>query len=352
MKAMVCELCRSNSFSKREDFYQCDYCRTKFTPEQARRMLVEGTVKIDRSDDTARLLVIARNAFDGGNKLEAYEYANRVLEIDSHNGQAWYIKGASAGWGASLGSVRPKIREMMQCFNAGVASLNGPELNQYRSGCAQAARSIVENLYRSSTQHLRSNLHVQQVWGEHLDRSGVLMDAAEASFGFDNNPQSLKLAIWIASENIEGETRKIANQPPIIRHLVPQHAAHLTDRINRWAHTIRRFEPGFTAPIPKPKRLGACFVVTATFGREDAMPVVLLREFRDEVLLCTSVGQGIISWYYKHGPRAAAHISRSRALRILTLVTVVLPALVITMPLLLINRWLVRHKSRTSMTGP
>lgn len=311
-------------------------------------MLVEGTVKIDRSEDTARLLVIARNAFDGGNKLEAYEYANRVLEIDSHNGQAWFLKGASAGWSANLASARPKIREMMQCFNSGARTLQGSEAVHYRNGCAQAARTVVERLYRSSTEHLRNNLHVPSVWPEHLERSGAFMDAAEANFGFDNNPQSLKLAIWIASENISGEFRKVPNEVPIVRHVLPEHKAQLTERINRWAHTVRQFEPDFVAPIPNPKRAGACFVVTATFGREDAPPVVLLREFRDEVLLRTSVGQRLIDWYYKHGPRAAAHISRSRILRALTLVAVVVPALVIAMPPLLITRWAARHASRAS----
>lgn len=348
MKAMVCDLCRSNSFSKQGEFFQCDYCRTKYTPEQARRMLVEGTVKIDRSEDTSRLLKIAWNAYEGGNTTEAYDYANRALEIDSNNGQAWFLKGASAGWRANLSSLGPKLREMLQCFNAGASALPWEQAAPYRNGSGQAARAVVEHHYQISLQHMRNNKLDQRGWEEHVNRSRALMDAAEASFELDNNPRSLQLAIWIASGNLAGEVLWQEGVGRVAQNVFHEYRVHLTNRINHWANIVRHFEPGFEAPIPKPAKTGACFVVTATFGREDAPPVVLLREFRDEVLLRTSVGQRAINWYYKHGPGAAEHISRSRILRALTLVTVVAPALVIAMPPLLINRWTTRHTSRTS----
>jgi hypothetical protein len=48
-----------------------------------------------------------------------------------------------------------------------------------------------------------------------------------------------------------------------------------------------------------------CFIATAAFQSKDAAPVTMLREFRDEVLLHSSLGQAFVNWYYRWSPPAA-----------------------------------------------
>ncbi|MEC9071370.1 MAG: fibronectin type III domain-containing protein [Myxococcota bacterium] len=54
---------------------------------------------------------------------------------------------------------------------------------------------------------------------------------------------------------------------------------------------------------------GHCFVATAAFGSPMAPAVSVLRRFRDQVLMTTSMGQGLVVAYYRWGPVAAEWIS-------------------------------------------
>ena len=45
MKGIKCELCGSNSFTKVDGMFRCDYCGTKYTLEEAKTM-VSGSVFI------------------------------------------------------------------------------------------------------------------------------------------------------------------------------------------------------------------------------------------------------------------------------------------------------------------
>ena len=41
MKSIKCELCGSNDVVKKDDLFVCQYCGTKYTPEEAKKLLVE-----------------------------------------------------------------------------------------------------------------------------------------------------------------------------------------------------------------------------------------------------------------------------------------------------------------------
>lgn len=167
MKAMACQLCSSNSFTKLEDGnFQCDYCRTKYTPAQAKTLLIEGTVRLDRSDDLERFRSISETALRAGNFLEAREYANRLLEIDHKHAHAWFLKGAATGWSAIpvktalsleqwstiLDSSASSLREMEWAFSSAVMS-SGPSQDYYKSQCAQTSREVIDSLFKSSIEH-------------------------------------------------------------------------------------------------------------------------------------------------------------------------------------------------------
>jgi hypothetical protein len=49
----------------------------------------------------------------------------------------------------------------------------------------------------------------------------------------------------------------------------------------------------------------SCFIATAAFRSTDAEPVMLLRQFRDEILLHSDSGRSFVHWYYHWSPRAA-----------------------------------------------
>ena len=72
MKAMVCEMCQSNDIVKQDGMFVCQHCGTKYSVEEARKLL--GSVKIDKTEETEKLLLLARRARDEENSENAEKY--------------------------------------------------------------------------------------------------------------------------------------------------------------------------------------------------------------------------------------------------------------------------------------
>lgn len=87
MKALVCELCGSNDIVKKDGFFVCQHCGTKYSPEEARKMMIEGpvtvvgTVSIDNSASYDRILGLARDAFTDKRFDSAYDYYCQAVDI-------------------------------------------------------------------------------------------------------------------------------------------------------------------------------------------------------------------------------------------------------------------------------
>jgi len=63
------------------------------------------------------------------------------------------------------------------------------------------------------------------------------------------------------------------------------------------------------------EKSGICFIATAVYGSETAPEVVVLRDFRDNILLSSKVGQTIVDLYYILSPPVARLLDNNRQLR-------------------------------------
>ncbi|MBR6982887.1 MAG: hypothetical protein IKH75_05040 [Ruminococcus sp.] len=124
MKKLTCEMCGSTDMLKQDGVFVCQTCGCKYTVEEAKKMMIEGTVnvtgtvKVDNSDQINNYLEMAKSAYEADNKKEAEEYCNRIIEIDPQNSEAWLIKGKAAGWQSTLAKLR--IDESVQCFSKAI----------------------------------------------------------------------------------------------------------------------------------------------------------------------------------------------------------------------------------------
>ena len=62
---------------------------------------------------------------------------------------------------------------------------------------------------------------------------------------------------------------------------------------------------------------GTCFVATAVYGSPIAGEVVVLSRFRDEILMRSQIGTGLVRLYYAVSPPIASFIAGRKLLRIL-----------------------------------
>lgn len=129
MKQLTCEMCGSTELMKQDGVFVCQTCGTKYSVEEAKKMMVEGTVevagtvKVDDSAKIANYYTMAENAYDASNQKEAESYCNKIIEIDPNNYKAWLLKGRAAGWQSTLANIR--VEESVNCFNKAID--NAPE---------------------------------------------------------------------------------------------------------------------------------------------------------------------------------------------------------------------------------
>lgn len=136
MKALTCEMCGSTNLIKEDGVFVCQSCGTKYSVEEARKMMVEGTVSvkgmvsIDNSASIDNYLMMAKNALQSGNNTEAESYCNKIIEIQPTHSEAWGLKGTAAGWLSTLANIR--LEESVSCYEKALEFAdNADAMKQY-----------------------------------------------------------------------------------------------------------------------------------------------------------------------------------------------------------------------------
>ena len=86
MKQLTCEMCGSTDLVKQDGMYVCQSCGTKYSVEEAKKMMIEGTVdvsgstvKVDNSGELENLYQIARRSKTDNNSENAQKYYVMIL---------------------------------------------------------------------------------------------------------------------------------------------------------------------------------------------------------------------------------------------------------------------------------
>ena len=94
MKQLTCEMCGSTDMAKQDGVYVCQTCGMKYSVEEAKKMMIEGTVdvqgtvKVDNSAFVEKYLANARRAKQKEDWEETEKYYNMVEQNDPTNIEA------------------------------------------------------------------------------------------------------------------------------------------------------------------------------------------------------------------------------------------------------------------------
>ena len=94
MKQLTCEMCGSTDLIKQDGFFVCQTCGCKYSVEEAKKMMIEGTVdiqgtvKVDNTSFVEKYLANARRAKQKEDWEETEKYYNMVEQNDPTNIEA------------------------------------------------------------------------------------------------------------------------------------------------------------------------------------------------------------------------------------------------------------------------
>lgn len=90
MQAIKCELCGSNEFTKVDGLFQCNHCNTKYTLEEAKKLIVSGTVEVVTGNaENERLLKIAETYIRIGQLMRAYKVFEKITIEFPNDHRGW-----------------------------------------------------------------------------------------------------------------------------------------------------------------------------------------------------------------------------------------------------------------------
>lgn len=81
MKRLICEVCGSNGFTKRDGLFVCDYCETKYTPQEAQKIIIEGPIIIERYAELDKLTTLVEQSFEQQKYADLETFAGEVVRI-------------------------------------------------------------------------------------------------------------------------------------------------------------------------------------------------------------------------------------------------------------------------------
>ena len=327
MKAIKCELCGSNDVVKQDGLYVCQHCGTKYTVDEAKKLMIEGTVdvrgtvKVDKSNEVYNLLKLAQEAISSVNGEEAYSYANRVLEIEPENAQAWFLRMKGVGLTAILKDL--KVLEVIKAGNNAIKFSNN-ELSKdvyvyYLTKCLNDLRFCMNQL--ANTDAIKRVYEANSRLNAFKATENTLASDTIADIILKQVDNVVKLREFVPNSLVSSDSEvsklvgEVAKQWVYYTNALNTrfnvYGAKLSDDyVAKYRNVLSMIKLGLLEEMQNViadekisnQSSGQCYVATAVYGSYNCPQVWTLRRFRDSTLDETWYGRAFIKTYYAISP--------------------------------------------------
>ena len=298
MKAMVCEMCGSNNLVKQEGTYVCQHCGTKYSTEEAKKLMVE----IDNSEKLKNYYTLARRAKESNNAEDAEKYYDLIREENPDDWEANFFSGYYKALQCKVGEI---------CYAA-----------QAFTGCVHSSLVLIEENIQDDTERINA---VKTVSDYMLQISKMLLatyskhystnqfKSKEEKLAVNQQCTQIKKSYYMDLMEIFRDDKAVANGfvIPTFKEKIAEPGFIVSDdwqAIYRGFESyIQKYESEYHLPENKllkdsQKKSGGCYVATAVYGSYDCPQVWTLRRYRDDTLAKTWHGRAFIHTYYAISP--------------------------------------------------
>lgn len=319
MKQLACEMCGSTDMMKQDGFFICQNCSTKYSVEEARKMMgVEGDVAEASAvngnfDKLEKLYQIARRAKDDDNDENAAKYYEMIMIEDPLSWEASFYtvyysakkcKIAEIGTAATkvaktITTVLRLIKETVEGEEAQKAAYNEVANKVELLGAMLFIGA--KNHYDGISYQVKSRFTAQYAsWViSTADMLYSLGDELKEFFGDRDDITTLCVSAWKNGTNY---------QNALVTGFININGNKSV--IKKYEDKICEFDSGYTrkvavnpdGTVAGNTSSGGCYVATAVYGSYDCPEVWTLRRFRDNTLAETWYGRAFIHTYYAVSP--------------------------------------------------
>jgi len=264
MKQLTCEMCGGTDLVKQDGVFICQTCGCKYTVEEAKRMMIEGTVdvqgtvKVDNTAFVEKYLTNARRALGKDDWEEVEKYYNMVEQNAPNNMEAVFFSSFGKAMLSLTDSEYFKRQQKFQVLNKCISVIND---------YFEVTNEDKETVLRQISDAIAKMYTVTFVYN--TQASGL----ATGSRGWNINlMNSVRSAFCTELKQI----KEVHADLPYIDELITKNS--------------------------QGQATGGCYVATAVYGSYDCPQVWTLRRYRDNDLASTWYGRAFIHTYYAISP--------------------------------------------------
>lgn len=299
-------MCGSTNLIKEGGVFVCQSCGTKYSVEEAKKMMVEGTVnvkgtvKVDTSDELKNLYEIARRAKEAENSVNAAKYYDMILVKAPGSWEANYYVVYFKSMGCKIAEIWSAASDMANCQSSVVQLIKDNETDETLQKAALAEislrntmiSSMLFNAAKSHYEGIDSSIqhnYIQEYCNNAAASAQIMYNFGnEVDAKFEGKYSDISISAWKSAIGIHKE---------YVKYL--QDKTGNINIINSYGDKIRKYDSSYTNPNVD---TSACYVATAVYGSYDCPEVWTLRRFRDRTLDETWYGRLFIKAYYATSP--------------------------------------------------
>jgi DNA-directed RNA polymerase subunit RPC12/RpoP len=288
----------------------CSYCGSKVKVEEAQKLMIQGTVKVDTSDELANLYQIARRAKDADNSENAHKYYDMILVKDPNSWEANFYVTYYQTMQCKIAEISSAAISLSNSFS-GVLGL----IKNHVVGYEEQKKAVEEIQLRCVViATLLYSASRDFYFGTDIEiRGDYASDHIESGIYSAGILQLLSTEIKVIFKDLFDDIRVEALDCSIVLY-----ADTLCDVKNEVREEdfelykedfelIKKYKPDFEWPIkicetPSVSNESGCYVATSIYGSYDCPQVWTLRRFRDNTLENYWAGRTFIKTYYAISP--------------------------------------------------
>lgn len=310
MKQMVCEMCGGTDLQKEDGVFVCKSCGCKYSVEEARKLMIEGTVdvtgstvKVDTSAELKNLYELARRAKTDGNSENAQKYYEQILIKDPSSWEANFYSTFYQSMNCKIGEIGMAAIRVSNCEDTVLKLIkeNVSDSEEQRKAVDEVAAmsiSIADMLFNA--------------YKNYYDNIDLKIKNSYVQ-GYANNCSACRDILYTCGNQIVdifgdvyGDIAafcwKVGVKQHNILNGVFDNKKLNADIINSYNDKISKYDTSYQAPTTNMSADGGCYVATAVYGSYDCPEVWTLRRFRDYKLAETWYGRAFVHTYYAISP--------------------------------------------------
>lgn len=314
MKQLSCEMCGGNDLIKQDGVYVCQYCGMKYSVEEAKKMMIEGTVdvqgtvKVDNSAFVQKYLANARRAKQKEDWEETEKYYNMVEQNDPTNIEAIfyssYGKAKTSLTESDLYKRQAAFKVLQNCISILDDNFNMDKEAEQKEIIRQISDDIINMSGSTYVYNRKVNGYGSVTW----------TDSEETVSMFQNLNSEFRTTLReiikkypedsVASTAFYYELAVKHCNVEIALTKFTAYKQKLLDERQKLHEEWHIVDSSHEIPAPETaaKPSGGCYVATAVYGSYDCPQVWTLRRYRDETLAKTICGRAFVHIYYGISP--------------------------------------------------